>query len=86
MRTTASAGAMVAAKVACKRGMLISLLTPLLTRLLAPMLAPLQEALDAGCRQVCPRANALSAAAVQRAVAAGLSVRAWGLKSLAVGD
>ncbi|GLC41432.1 hypothetical protein PLESTF_000290600 [Pleodorina starrii] len=44
----------------------------------------IREALAAGCRQVCPRANVLSAAAVQLPAAAGLSVRAWGVKDMAL--
>lgn len=43
-----------------------------------------QEALSAGVRQVCPRANVLTEEGVRQAVAAGLSVRAWGVKDLQV--
>lgn len=43
-----------------------------------------QEALAAGLQQLCPRANVLTPSAVQRALAAGLSVRAWGVKDMAV--
>ncbi|KAG2436206.1 hypothetical protein HXX76_006518 [Chlamydomonas incerta] len=42
----------------------------------------IQEALAAGLQQVCPRANVLTPSAVQRAQAAGLSVRAWGVKDM----
>ncbi|KAG2452846.1 hypothetical protein HYH02_002191 [Chlamydomonas schloesseri] len=42
----------------------------------------IQEALAAGLQQVCPRANVLTPSAVKRARAAGLSVRAWGVKDL----
>ncbi|GIL43774.1 hypothetical protein Vafri_1398 [Volvox africanus] len=42
----------------------------------------IQEALAVGCRQLCPRANVLTADGVQRAVSAGLSVRAWGIKDM----
>ncbi|GLI69906.1 hypothetical protein VaNZ11_014613 [Volvox africanus] len=44
----------------------------------------IQEALAMGCRQLCPRANVLTADTVQRAVSAGLSVRAWGIKDIQV--
>ncbi|KAG2499703.1 hypothetical protein HYH03_002638 [Edaphochlamys debaryana] len=42
----------------------------------------IEEAVAAGLSQLCPRANALSPGDVRRAVAAGLSVRAWGVKDV----
>ncbi|MFN8525654.1 MAG: glycerophosphodiester phosphodiesterase family protein [Chloroflexota bacterium] len=43
--------------------------------------AEIQKVLDAGLRQICPRADVLTPALVQRAHAAGLQVRAWGVSS-----
>ena len=41
-------------------------------------------AVRAGIKQMCPRANAVTAEAVARATAAGLSVRCWGVKDVSV--
>lgn len=41
----------------------------------------IQIARNASIDQLCPRANVLTADSVQRAVAAGFSVRAWGIKT-----
>ncbi|GFR49853.1 hypothetical protein Agub_g11953 [Astrephomene gubernaculifera] len=42
----------------------------------------IQEAQAAGIQQLCPRANVLTEEAVRQAVAAGLSVRAWGVRDM----
>lgn len=42
----------------------------------------LHTAQAAGVQQLCPRANILTAEGVQSAVAAGFTVRAWGIKDL----
>lgn len=44
----------------------------------------LHAASAAGITQICPRANILTPAAVQAAVDAGMSVRAWGVKDMQV--
>ena len=41
-------------------------------------------ALETGMKQLCPRANAVTSDGVAQASAAGLSVRAWGVKDVSV--
>lgn len=43
-----------------------------------------EACVEAGISQLCPRANAVTSEVVARATAAGLSIRCWGVKDVAV--